>query len=215
MTARIARTRKQLSRVIGGGVTCITLIATAVTGQTNTGTRGTIDLNAGTLNGRPLGAWTLSEITEEFGRPSSVSPGISGITGPQLYYHPQGLEFWLRPIEKDSAQHVWILTLHLAREWDSDHSSWYSIFQGKLVPAVDANWNQSRLLKEFSSRTPVVETADEYNQKLKAGGFPSTLHGATTDAVHFDAGGTKVHFAIEPITKFVERFTLEVTGTPK
>jgi len=177
--------------------------------QANTTHRASIDLRSGLLNGRPTTDWTLEQVTDSFGRPSAVSNGVADIIGPQLHYHARGLSFWFIPKAKDPDQHLWILTTYLAREWDGTHSASYEVFAGDVLPAVDANWKQTRLLSEFAGFKPEVKTAEDSKRALQATGMGRTgVSGPQTDFVTYFLGDLRVTFAIEPNTKFVERIVL-------
>ena len=168
-----------------------------------------VELRAGTLNGRPFAEWTLNELTNVFGRPTAVTSGVGGITGPQLHYHSRGVSFWVQPSEKDSAQRLWLLTLYLSRSWDRSNSAWYDSFRGALLPAVDANWKQSQVLEEFAPLSPVIKTVEDSRREQKAAGLTSLgIRSAETDFVNFTFGKHQVTFAIEPNTKFAERIVL-------
>jgi|SRR6185312_2065817 len=163
-----------------------------------------LDLKAGTLNGRPIVDWTLDAITDVVGRPSAVSAGIEGITGSQLHYHPQGLSFWFRPKEQDAAQHLSILTVYLARNWDREHTAWYQAFAGSLAPAVDANWKGSRLETEFAAFHPTLKTADEAKREMRESELSGFSRAPANDFLNVPLGRLQVSFALEPSTKFVE-----------
>ncbi|HXT17685.1 MAG TPA: hypothetical protein VN706_18745 [Gemmatimonadaceae bacterium] len=163
-----------------------------------------VDLRAGTLNGRPIADWTLDAITDAVGRPSAVSPGVEGITGPQLQYHLQGLSFWFRPKQQDPGQHLSTLTVHLTRKWDSDHTAWYQAFAGSLTPSVDANWKQSRLETEFAALHPTVKTAEDAQRELRRSGLAGFANAASNDFLNVTVGALQISFALEPNTKFVE-----------
>lgn len=174
-----------------------------------------IDLRKGTLNGKPLPEWTLDEVTDAFGRPSAVTAGVGGIVGARLEYHTKGMSFWFRAKEKDPAQHLWIATVYLSRSWDADKSAWYSIFTGRLLPAVDMNWKQSQLLNEFASLNPKIETAEDAKKAFESSSLNETLEdsgftGRDTDMVGVSIGHMEVGFHLESNTKFLERVVIIV-----
>jgi hypothetical protein len=169
-----------------------------------------VDLKAGTLNGRPIAEWTLDAITDAVGRPSAVTPGIEGITGSQLQYHPQGVSLWFRPKEKDPAQHLWMATVFVARRWDPDHVEWYRSFVGSMSPAVDANWKQARLESEFAPLHPTIRTVEERKREVSASGVPGLAQSVANDVMSVTVAGTEVRFVLEPSTQFLERVVLTV-----
>lgn len=170
-----------------------------------------IDLRTGTLNASAISEWTLDEITEAFGRPTGVASG-DGITGAMVHYHARGLSFWFNAKEKDPPQHLWIVTIYLSRSWDGKNAAWYETFKGTLTPAVDANWKQSAVLKEFASLNPILETVENQRKLWKASGQAKLgLHPPQTNVVHFTVNKLTVAFEIEPNTEFVERIVIHPT----
>jgi hypothetical protein len=167
-----------------------------------------VDLKAGTLNGRPIVDWTLDGVTNELGRPTAVTDGVAGILGAQLHYHPQGISLWFQAKEKDPAQHIFMATIYLARSWDREHTAWYQVFPGVMAPAVDRNWKQSRLENEFASFHPTVKTVEESKRELEKSGVPGLANSATNDFVSVIIGRLGIGFALEPNTKFLERIVL-------
>jgi hypothetical protein len=168
-----------------------------------------VDLRGGLFGGKPVPEWTLAQVTDSFGRPNAVADEVEGILGPQLHYHVRGLSFWFRPKGEDPEQHLWILTIYLARSWDNVNSAWYDAFNGRLAPAVDANWKQSRLLSEFAAFNPTVKTVEDFRREMIAAGMRNTgVRGPQTDFVYFTTGDLQVSFAVEPNTKFVERISI-------
>ena len=173
--------------------------------QSGTAPAISIDLRSGLLNGRPVLDWTLEQVTDSFGRPNAISDGIGDIVGPQLHYHTRGLTFWFTSKAKDPTQHVWILTVYLARDFDEPHSAWYEPFSGDLVPAVDANWKTPRLVTEFAAFKPEIKTVEDSRREFKTAGNLSAFKPPSTDFVSYYLSNLRVTFAVEPNTKFVER----------
>src|SRR5262249_25537601 len=146
------------------------LAGSSATAQTPAAHQPTIDLRAGTLDGRPIGDWTLDALTDDLGRPTAVTPGIEGATGTQLHYHARGMSLWFQPKAKDPAEHLLLVTIYVAKDWDKANSAWYQVFPGTITPAIDANWKQSRLETEFAALHPTVKTVEDSKREMQADG---------------------------------------------
>ena len=198
-----------VSRLLAASLAYVVSAQFPVSAQESPQREPVVELRAGTLNGRPVTEWTMEELTDAFGRPSAVASGVAGITGAQLHYHSRGMSFWLSPKEKDPAQHLWMLTIYLSRDWDESNSAWFDAFRGQLTPAVDANWKQSRILSEFESLNPVVKTVEERRRELDAAGITRLgVRAPQTDFIYVNVGSLRVTFTVEPNTKFVERIVV-------
>ena len=174
-----------------------------------------VDLRAGTMNSKPLAAWTLEEVTDSLGRPTAVIAGVSGIVGVQLHYHLLGVSFWFQPKNKDPDQHLWILSLYLARSWDSRSTAWFAPFSGSISPAVDANWKEARILAQFHDFDPVLQTAAQREAEMERAVGKLAIQVPEADVVRYKLSGVSVAFLFEPNTGFVERVTLQAADSAR
>jgi hypothetical protein len=189
-----------------GVVLLVALLATSALPSSVCAASLLLDLPGGTLNEQPVVSWTLDDITNLLGRPSAVEDPVKDIVGARLLYHQHGVMFWFQPPKQDPRQHLWLVSTRVVRTWDRDFSKYFEAFQG-FSPAVSGDWKAERILKEFATLNPTVETAESRQQewsKLGVRGRPARLD----EVIRLRLKGHQVAFGIEPNTKFLEGVTL-------
>jgi hypothetical protein len=144
-----------------------------------------IDLLAGTLNGRPLSDWNVDRVTDAIGRPSAVSRGI-GRVGPRMSYHEAGLEFWFNAASEDPRAALRSVVIFLSRAWDSEFKLYHQQFRGQLSPGVNGNWKGDRLMREFAEYNPFVAES-----------------GRAAEFVRIKRDGHELVFRLDSTTKFL------------
>jgi hypothetical protein len=149
-----------------------------------------IDLLAGTINGRPLSDWNVDAVTDAFGRPSAVNSGMR-VIGPRIHYHEAGLEFWFNAASEDSRARLGSVVIFLSRSWDSEFKLYHQQFRGQLAPAVNGNWKEDRLMREFAEYNPVVTETGKFGEFVR---IKRDRH--------------EIGFRLDSTTKFLEHVTL-------
>jgi len=117
-----------------------------------------IDLVNATLNGRPLRELTLDEITDIFGRPSSVTDPKEitsakneiSYYGAVINYHDKGLHFVFTSPHMDKDQHLEELRISLSKNMDAKCGACFVPYQGKLSRDVNGGWKAKKVSEVFS-----------------------------------------------------------------
>jgi hypothetical protein len=189
-----------------GVVLLVALLATSALPNSVRAASLLLDIPGGRLNGQPFVSWTLDDITNLLGRPSAVKDPVMDIVGAQLLYHQHGVMFWFQPPKKDPRQHLWLVSTSVVRTWDRDFSKYFEAFQG-FSPAVSGDWKAERILREFATLNPTVETVESRQQEWNKLGVRG-LQAGRGEVIRLRLKGHQVAFGIEPNTKFLERVSL-------
>jgi hypothetical protein len=155
-----------------------------------------INLKEGTLNGKHVFDYTLSQITDLLGRPSAAEDEekleiTKALIGSKLIYHDLGLSFNFEHSEINHDRTVKSVTIYFSRTWDEKFSEFYQPFAGKTVENVDQNWKKEKIMSEFSE----FHTADVKTQSYYRIIVSRERH--------------RVFFTCEPITTFLEEISIE------
>lgn len=166
-----------------------------------------------TLEGQPLCQMTMDDVTAALGRPSGVNsplPLFVGIIGPTVSYHSLGINFRFAPeADEPGAALASALTVHVARKWDEDNTEWFQVFSGDMDIGATGNWRIDQTLAELESYSPIHRTPDIQREEwielgLLEPGEPYDF----AHVVRLQAPDHQVNFIHEPITRFLEQFTI-------
>ena len=114
------------------GLISVLMILTASTADAQGGRTVSIDLLAGTIDGRKFSIFTVDELTDILGRPSAVQHSPLGTDSPWVHYHDVGLSFWFSSREK--GERIIVVDIHLSKSWDKTFMKHYQAFTGQLTP---------------------------------------------------------------------------------
>jgi hypothetical protein len=164
-----------------------------------------IDVLAGTLDARPLSEFTIDQLTNLLGPPSAVQGGVGGITGPQVHYHDAGLSFWFEQPSK--GERITAVTIYLSKSWDKGSQKHYQQFAGELMPAVDENWKEEKIVQLLAEHSPEVKSGEQQRREAAAAGIP--FAGLEfQDVVRLRLGGHETDLLFDATTKSLERISL-------
>ncbi len=128
----------------------------AVTDAGKVAGRMKIDLTRGSLNGRPLFAYTRGEIVAHLGSPTwvrdpRVVDGESGSKklGAHIKYHWVGLDFRFRHPDDDGAERCSEVVIRTADQWDHEARLDYTAFPGSIAHGVAGDWDAERVASEL------------------------------------------------------------------
>jgi hypothetical protein len=117
-----------------------------------------IDLVAATLYGNPLFHLSLDQLTDLLGRPASIRPPNTPLSGEKkigtmLAYFDKGLLFGCEHPDVDARQTVKAVQVYLARTRPTAGTP-FAAFGGKLSFGLTAEWKAPRVMEAFAEFKP-------------------------------------------------------------
>jgi hypothetical protein len=116
----------------------------------------TLDLVAGTLNGRVFSDYTVDTVTDLLGRPSWARAAriIEDLEseyafGPEVKYHDLGLHLRFQHPNYDPESHCYLVAIYMAKEWDSEAARNFKPFTGTVVQGVSGDWRAKKVIEEI------------------------------------------------------------------
>ena len=189
-----------------------------------------VDIVTGTLNGRLFTTYTLDEMTDLLGRPSTVlSPSVDdGIySGAKLLYPDLGLSVWFRHTKVDSTRSCREFLMYLSRTYDRESQTVFDPFQGIIAQGVTADWKADRVVDELGEfgahdrfHQDAYDSSVELHETMLALGIvhdpdPRSSFGVMLDlitCVAIDSEGFSTLGFYEYNTRFIERVSLYTGG---
>jgi len=117
------------------------------------------DLEKGTLQGKELFSYSMDDITDLLGRPSTVQE-----YPPSLFFHDLGLYVSFEDGQDASTRRVKSVIIFLSRTLDKQNQKYFIPFQGKLNKGIDCNWKIDRVQSELTG----VQLKDDGKRKMYA-----------------------------------------------
>ena len=195
-----------MTRTLGACI-AVFLVAMTAPGLEAQSTRTVgIDVLSGSIDGRPISTFTIDQLTDLLGRPSAVQRGIGGVTGPQVHFHDAGLSFrFEQPAKGDR---ITTVTIYCSKSWDKASQQHYQRFAGELKPAVDATWNEEKVLQLLSEHSPEVKSGEQRRKEAMAAGLGSSPGLEFQDVVRFRRSGHDTYFLFDAATKLLEKISV-------
>lgn len=200
------RSAFRMARPLGACFAAFLIVAAALGVEAQNPRTVGIDVLTGTIDGRPLSAFTIDQLTDLLGRPTAVQRGVGGITGPQVHYHDAGLSFWFEPPSK--GERITTVTIYLSKSWDKGSQKHYQQFAGELTPAIDGNWKQEKIMQLLAEHSPEVKSGEQRRREAVAAGIRFSPGLDFQDVVRLRRSGHETNFLFDATTKFLERISL-------
>ncbi len=198
--------------------------------QQDKGDTPDIDFVAATFHGKPLFDLSLDQLTDILGRPASIRPPNTPLSGEKkkgamLAYFDKGLLFGCEHPDIDANQTVKAVQVYLARTRPSSGTP-FAAFAGTLSYGLSGDWKVPRVLETLAQYKPkdmydpekaktikaLQETARQMDELTrKAGG---TVRGSPPEEdnpltrILLVTPKASVEFAYEENTKFIEWFLI-------
>jgi len=170
-----------------------------------------IDLQEGLLNNTLFRDYTLDEITNIFGRPSSTQPPwkenigfkIPIQHGVSLVYADKGIVFDFDDPYSDFEQHLIRINIYLTLTIHEKTNTKILGFHETLHPKINNGWKAKHIMQSFSEYQPY--DSFEYKAKMRIYGEKSPL--AYISMNSSEQSHLTFYYHID--TKFVEKISVE------